>query len=457
MSSPVYLCIDLKSFYASVECVARGLDPLKARLLVADEGRTDGTICLAVSPALKALGVPGRPRLFEAKQAIRLAEAQLHRKIDYLVARPRMRAYIECSAKIYAIYLRWFSPEDIHVYSIDEVFIDLTPYQSLYRIPPRDLAVRVIHQVLRETGITATCGIGPNLYLAKVAMDIVAKHLDPDDDGVRIAQLDELSYRRLLWDHLPITDFWQIAGGISRRLARYGMRTMGDVAAMSLQDEEFLYRLFGINAELLIDHAWGLEPCTMYDIKHYRPDGHSASSGQVLPRAYAPEEALLAVKEQAEVLSLRLLEERRVGSSLTLCLAYEALPPGSKAAGPCHPDRRGRLIPDATKATYHFEAPTNRVHLLLTAAAALFRKALRPGRAVRRIFLTMSGLQAEDEVPVQLSLFTDQAALDADRSLEQAILSIKSKYGPNSLLRGMSYLSGGRTRERNLEIGGHRA
>ena len=300
-----YICIDLKSYYASVECVARGLDPLAARLLVADETRSDNTIVLAVSPALKALGVRSRPRLFEAKQAIRLAEARLHRKIDFIIAPPRMAEYERVSAAIYAIYLKYVAMEDIHVYSIDEVFMDVTAYLGLYRAeaaragiaPARFMVLTIIRDVLKATGITATAGIGPNLYLAKVGMDIVAKKVPADRDGVRIAELDEAQYKRLLWPVKPLTAFWQMGEGKTRRLAKYGILTMGDIARTSLVAEEFLYQLFGVDAELLIDHAWGLEPCTMADIKAYKPKAHSLSVGQVLPRPYAFAEARLVFAE----------------------------------------------------------------------------------------------------------------------------------------------------------------
>ena len=323
-----YICIDLKSFYASVECVERHLDPLKANLLVADESRTDKTICLAVSPALKALGVPGRPRLFEAKQAIGNAENALHRKINYIIAPPRMSTYIRYSAKVYSVYLKFFSAENIHVYSVDEVFIDITPYASIYSCSAHDLVRMVIQEILKETGITATGGIGTNMYLAKVAMDIVAKHRPADKDGVRIAELTEDSYKELLWSHTPLTDFWQIAHGISGRLARYGIHTMRDIAEVSVVNESLLYQVFGVNAELLIDHAWGIEPCTMKDIKNYHTGSRSISNGQVLPRAYSFEEAQLAVKEQAELLSLQMVREKVTADSMTMYVGYEVCSPG---------------------------------------------------------------------------------------------------------------------------------
>ena len=356
-SQHTYICIDLKSFYASVECVERHLDPLKANLLVADESRTDKTICLAVSPALKAVGVPGRPRLFEAKQAIGNAENALHRKIDYIIAPPRMATYIKYSAKVYSVYLKLFSAEDIHVYSVDEVFIDITPYAAIYTCSAHDLVRMVIQEILKETGITATGGIGTNMYLAKIAMDIVAKHKPADKDGVRIAELTEESYKELLWSHTPITDFWQIAHGIAGRLARYGIYTMGDIAEVSIANESLLYQIFGVNAELLIDHAWGIEPCTMKDIKNYRTGSHSISNGQVLPRAYSYDEAQLAIKEQAELLSLQMVKEKVTADSMTMYVGYEVCSPGY--TGQYRIDCYGRKVPSYSGGTIRFGTFTN--------------------------------------------------------------------------------------------------
>ncbi len=455
MQDKIYFCIDLKSFYASVECVERGLEPLEARLLVADPTRTDKTICLAVSPALKALGVPGRPRLFEAKEAIRSAEASLHRKIDYIIAPPRMALYIKYSAKVYSIYLKYFSAADIHVYSVDEVFIDATPYRKLYPEKPHDLVRRVIQDIYRETGITATGGIGTNMYLAKVAMDIVAKHKQADRDGVRIAALDEDEYCRVLWSHRPITDFWQVAGGISARLSKYGMYTMGDVAEMSLRDEELLYQIFGIDAELLIDHAWGIEPCTMQDIKHYRTGNRSLSNGQVLPRAYRYEEALLAVKEQAELLSLSLLREGLTADSMTIYIGYEVV--SDDYVGTVHLDWYGRRIPPHGKGTIRFGTYTDYPGQIIPAAVQLFKKAANPTLPIRRIFLTLNNIRPEGTTCYQLDLFHDSRVMEKERNLSKAILHIKDTYGPNAVLRGMSLTDCARTRERNTQIGGHRA
>ena len=450
-----YFCIDLKSFYASVECVERHLDPLRANLLVADESRTDKTICLAVSPALKAVGVPGRPRLFEAKEKIRLAEARLRYRIDYIVAPPRMATYIRYSARVYSIYLKYFSAEDIHVYSVDEVFIDATPYRSIYPCSPHDLVRMVIQDILKETGITATGGIGSNMYLAKIAMDIVAKHRAPDKDGVRIAELTEESYRDLLWDHVPITDFWQIAGGISGRLARYGIFTMGDIAEVSLMREDFLYRLFGVNAELLIDHAWGIEPCTMKDIKNYHTGGHSISNGQVLPRPYTSQETLVAIKEQAEMLGLQMVKEGLTSESMTMYIGYEVC--DDSYTGPCHFDFYGRRVPAHSVGTYRFGTCTNYSRQIMTGAADLFRRIAKPELKIRRIFLTVNNVKNEAATCYQMDLFHDYAAMEKEKNLQKAVLSIKTKYGRNAILRGMSLLDGARTKERNTQIGGHRA
>ena len=453
-----YMCIDLKSFYASVECAERGLDPLKTNLLVADESRTDGTICLAVSPSLKAVGVPSRPRLFEAKQAIKKAEIRIGRRIDYIIVRPRMSLYIDYSARIYSVYLRYFAPEDIHVYSVDEVFIDLGPYTKMYHTSAHETAVMVVRDVLNETGITATAGAGTNMYLAKVAMDIVAKHSEADSDGIRFAQLDEMSYRKLLWDHMPLNDFWQIARGISGRLARYGIDTMGDIAEMSLRNEEFFYRQFGVNAELLIDHAWGIEPCTMKDIKSFRPAAHSVSSGQVLPRAYTYSEALTAAGEQAELLACRLIEDGLVGDSLTMYIGYDVKSDILSAPGvKLHQDFYGRLIPAHSRGTFRFGTFTNYTDMMIDACGKLFEKTADERLLIRRIFLTVNDVRPEKDAPFQLDMFHDLEKMESDRRLERAVLSIRSRYGGNSLLRGVSYLSCSRTRERNAEIGGHRA
>ena len=463
MPSPVYICIDLKSYYASVECVYRGLDPLTARLLVADASRTDKTICLAVSPALKALGVSSRPRLFEAKQAIRLAEARLGQRLDYLIAPPRMAEYERISAAIYGIYLRFVAQEDIHVYSIDEVFIDATPYLSLYArdaalsgmAPAHYLALSMIRAVLHSTGITATAGIGSNLYLAKVAMDIVAKKAPPDADGVRIAELDEASYRLKLWGHEPLTAFWQVGPGTALKLMRYGMRTMGDVARVSLADEAFLYRLFGVNAELLIDHAWGLESCTMRDIKAYRPRAHSLSVGQVLSRPYPFRQARLVLAEMAEALSMDLAARELTTDSVAFWVSFD--PVSLEACdyrGAVTLDFYGRAHPRHAGGTVRLRSRTASTRLITGALLSAFDRAVDPRLYVRRL-----GLAAGDTGPaaVQLDLFTDDAALERESRLQQTLLKVRRKYGGNALLRGMNFLEGGTARQRNLQIGGHRA
>ncbi|MBQ8306451.1 MAG: DNA methylase [Blautia sp.] len=450
------ICIDLKSFYASVECVERGLDPLTANLLVADESRSDNTICLAVSPSLKAIGVPARPRLFEARQRIREAEMRTRRKISYIVAPPRMALYIDYSARIYAVYLRYIAPEDIHVYSIDEVFIDATSYAELYRVSAHDLVRRMLRDVLSCTGITATAGIGTNLYLAKIAMDIVAKRKPADADGVRIAELDELSYRRILWPHIPLTDFWHIGRGISTTLIRNGMFTMGDVAAMSIANEEFLYTLFGIDAELLIDHAWGIETCTMEEIKSYVPRDHSLNNGQVLPRAYDCEEALLVVKEMTDVLVLDLVRKNLTTSGISLYIGYDHVTDPSYK-GLFHVDYYGRRVPQHARGTEALGSHTNSSFLIMEAAITLFHRIIDPSLKVRRLFVTALNTVPADTGCYQLDLFTDFDSLQKEKRLQEALLAIKSRYGRNAVLRGMNMEEAGTTRERNLQIGGHKA
>ena len=458
-----YICIDLKSYYASVECVARGLDPLAARLLVADETRSDNTIVLAVSPALKALGVRSRPRLFEAKQAIRLAEARLHRKIDFIIAPPRMAEYERVSAAIYAIYLKYVAMEDIHVYSIDEVFMDVTSYLGLYRAeaaragiaPARFMVLTIIRDVLKATGITATAGIGPNLYLAKVGMDIVAKKVPADRDGVRIAELDEAQYKRLLWPVKPLTAFWQMGEGKTRRLAKYGILTMGDIARTSLVAEEFLYQLFGVDAELLIDHAWGLEPCTMADIKAYKPKAHSLSVGQVLPRPYAFAEARLVFAEMAEQLAMELVAKGLATGCLSFWVAFDPISlEKCRYDGPLSVDYYGRLHPKHTGGAVRLRTRTASARMLREALLAAF-----DGRVDRRLYVRRLGVCAADTHNdcLQLDMFTDYAALQSEEKIQRVVLDIRHKYGGNAILKGMNYLDGATARERNTQIGGHRA
>ena len=458
-----YICIDLKSYYASVECVARGLDPLKARLLVADETRSDSTIVLAVSPALKALGVRSRPRLFEAKQAIRLAEARYRQKIDYIIAPPRMAEYERVSAEIYGIYLKYVAVKDIHVYSIDEVFMDVTAYLGLYRrraegagvAPPHFMALTIIRDVLKSTGITATVGIGPNLYLAKVGMDIVAKKAPPDRDGVRIAELDEEMYKRLLWPVKPLTAFWQMGEGKTRRLAKYGILTMGDIARVSLVAEEFLYQLFGIDAEILIDHAWGQESCTLADIKAYQPKAHSLSVGQVLPRPYAFGEARLVFAEMAEQLAMDLVAKGLATGCLSFWVSFDPVSlEKCRYDGPLAVDYYGRLHPRHTGGTVRLRTRTASARALREALLAAFDGAVDHQLSVRRL-----GVCANDTHNdcVQLDMFTDYGALESEEKIQRVILDIRRKYGRNAILKGMNYLDGATARERNTQIGGHRA
>ena len=461
-----YIASDLKSFYASVECVARGLDPLTARLLVADESRTDKTICLAVSPALKSLGVPSRPRLFEAKERIRMFEAYSHTKVDYIIAPPRMAEYIRVSAQVYEIYLRYVAPEDIHVYSIDEVFIDATPYLHLYReaaekqgvSPAHLMAMTMIRDVLRTTGITATVGIGTNLYLAKIAMDIVAKKKQADKDGVRIAELDENSYKLGLWTHLPLTDFWQIGPGTARALRARGMYTMGDIAAVAQNNEAYLYKLFGINAEILIDHAFGIEPTTMRDIKEYKPDGHSLSTGQVLPRPYQYGEGLLVFKEMADLLCADLLCKNLTTPSLTWWVAYdpESLNVHPYYQGPLVIDYYGRLQPRHSKGTVRTRIRTNSKALIMERLVPSFQEKVDHNLLIRRLGIAANDVE-NDDGSYQMDLFTDFEAVEREKALQRAMLEVRRRYWMNAVVKGMNLLEGATTIERNTQIGGHRA
>ena len=448
-----YIAIDLKSFYASVECVERGLDPLTARLVVADSSRTDKTICLAVSPALKAYGIPGRPRLFEVNQRIaRLKQEDPSLPLDFVIARPRMSKYLEVSGKVYGVYLRFIAPEDIHVYSIDEVFIDATQYLRMYSVDAHTLAMRLIKEVLKETGVTATAGIGPNLYLCKVAMDIEAKHQKADEDGVRIAELTEMSYRQKYWTHQPLTDFWRIGHGTQERLASAGMYTLGDVARMSLRNEEVLYKLFGVNAELLIDHAWGWEPCTMADIKAYRPSASSLSSGQVLMEPYSFEKARTIVREMTDLLSLDLVEKRLVTTQLVLHVAYEA----GKGKGPMVKDWYGRLTPKPAHGSVNLPFPTSATSIFLRSMMELYDRIVDRNLFVRGVYVVASQVEREEEVDgLQMSLFDDETDTSRERKQQEAILEIRRKFGKNAILKGMNFEEGATTRERNQQIGGH--
>ena len=458
-----YIAIDLKSFYASVECVERGLDPLKAKLVVADESRTDKTICLAVSPALKAQGIPGRARLYEVKQKT---------KDKFIIAPPRMAFYISYSTRIYNIYLRYIAPEDIHVYSIDEVFIDATPYLKNYHLTARELATKIMQEVLRETGITATAGIGTNLYLAKVAMDIVAKHAKPDGNGARLAELDEQKYREILWSHRPLTDFWRIGKGYAKRLAKYGIYTMGDIALCSEKDEDFLYKEFGVSAELLIDHAWGWEPCEIKDIKSYKPRNNSLSSGQVLKEPYSYDEALVVAREMAEELSLSLLKHQLLTDQIVLTVSYDPVnliqdrnsaKPTQIYTGETTRDFYGRAVPKHAHGTYNLKSHTYSTNQISEAVQELFEKYVDKSLLVRRLNLEATHIKSAgqiSETPRQLSLFDtpeDAKNQEKETKMNQAILAIKKRYGKNAILKGINFEPGATGRERNAQIGGHRA
>lgn len=507
MSEKTYIAIDLKSFFASVECVERGLDPLTTNLVVADAGRTEKTICLAVTPALKKYGIPGRPRLFEVVQKVR--EVNAHRKakapggrfsgasfndielatmpqleLSYIVAVPRMAYYMDYSTRIFDIYMRYVAPEDMHVYSIDEVFMDVTSYLDTYGMTARELALKIIREVLAETGITATAGIGTNLYLCKVAMDIVAKKIPADKDGVRIAELDEISYRKLLWNHTPLTDFWRVGQGYARKLTQVGLHTMGDIARCSLgkpneyYNEGLLYKLFGVNAELLIDHAWGWEPVTMEHIRSYTPQRNSLSSGQVLQCAYTTDKARLIVKEMTDLLVLDMVDKHLVTDQMVLTIGYdvESLSDPEirkKYQGEVTRDHYGRTVPKHAHGTANLPFPTSSTKMIMEAITQLYDRIIHPDLLVRRINVCAGRVLREDEVNAsetfeQLDLFTDYEALEQKRKEEQkelakekriqhAILDIQKKYGKNALLKGMNLEEGAMTKERNGQIGGHKA
>ena len=522
-----YIAIDLKSFYASVECVERRFDPLTTNLVVADLSRTEKTICLAVSPSLKAHGISGRARLFEVVQRVREVNAERLKQgivsghirkgedgeyhfssasfnapalaadpsleLSYYVATPRMLLYEQYSTRIYSVYLKYIAPEDIHVYSIDEVFIDATDYLPLYKMTAHELAMTMIREVLYTTGITATAGIGTNMYLAKVAMDIVAKHVPADKDGVRIAEIDEMSYRGLLWDHRPLTDFWRIGRGYSRKLEANGLYTMGDIARASLSPvrEDMLYKLFGINAELLIDHAWGWEPTTMEYVKSYRPSATSLSSGQVLKEPYSCDKGRLIVREMTELLALDMAKKGLVTKQITLTICYDresltVLTPGDQRrdavyavsktgkryAGKVGTDLYGRIAPKHSHGTSNLDGYTNSARKIVEAMMELFTRIVDPDLLIRRVNIVACGLIRErdipKDVPEQLSLFTDYEALKKERAAENeriakeksirtAVLELQSRYGKNAVIKGMNLEEGGTTIERNAQIGGHRA
>ena len=493
----VYIAIDLKSFYASVECQERGLNPITTNLVVADSSRTEKTVCLAVSPSLKQYGIPGRARLFEVIQKVNEINAQ--RKINapghkftcssyddialkknndlelsYIIAPPRMSYYMEYSTRIYNIYLKWFSADDIYVYSIDEVFIDVTHYLQTYKITPRELVTKVIKNVYDETGITATAGIGTNLYLCKVAMDIVAKHITPDKNGVRIAGLDEMTYRKYLWNHRPLTDFWRVGKGISRKLEKNGIFTMGDVARTSEKNEELLYKLFGINAELLIDHAWGYEPCTIESIKAYKPVTNSISSGQVLHCPYNYEDTKLIVKEMTELLTLDLVKKNLVTSKMVLTIGYDienlSNPEISKSyLGEVTLDHYGRKVPKSAHGTINIDHKTSSTKIITDYVMNLYESIINKKLLVRRINITAEDVVNEDDYKnnkkfEQINLFIDYNEVErqqnkekSEKELQKAVLDIKTKYGKNAVLKGMNLIEGGTTIERNGQIGGHKS
>ena len=507
MGSPTYIAIDLKSFYASVECTERQLNPLTTNLVVADSQRTEKTICLAVSPSLKSYGIHGRARLFEVVQ--RVKEVNLERKskapgrqftgssysatelaahpeleLSYITAPPRMSFYLEYSTIVYNIYLKYIAPEDIHVYSIDEVFMDVTHYLKTYAMTPRELASRIILDVLDSTGITATAGIGTNLYLCKVAMDIVAKHVEPDSHGVRIAQLDEMSYRRLLWDHRPLTDFWRVGHGYRKKLESAGLFTMGDIARCSVgsdrdyHNEELLYQMFGVNAEFLIDHAWGWEPATIAQIKAYKPETNSVSSGQVLHCPYDAEKGKLIVREMTDLLVLDLVEKKLVTDQMVLTIGYDidnlTNPEIRKNyKGQIITDHYGRKVPKHANGSANLKRQTSSTRIITDAVMELYDRIVDPGLLIRRVTIAANHLVDETQAAAkeqfeQLDLFTDYAALERERKeeeerlsrerkLQEAMLSIKKKFGKNAILKGMNLQEGATAMERNHQIGGHKA
>ena len=497
-----YIAIDLKSFYASVECVDRGLDPLTTNLVVADVSRTEKTICLAVSPSLKAYGIGGRARLFEVVQKLREVNYQRQMQapqrrltgksvydqelkahpdwaVDYIAAPPQMAHYIEVSSKVYSVYLKYIAPEDIHVYSIDEVFMDVTAYLQTYKMTAHELAMTMIRDVLKQTGLTATVGIGTNMYLCKVAMDIVAKKMPADKDGVRIAELDEMSFRHELWDYQPITKFWRVGKGIANKLAMYGIDTMGKIARTSIQNEELLYRLFGVNAELLIDHAWGWEPCIIEAVKAYRPETNSFSSGQVLQEPYDFQKARVVTLEMAEGMALNLVSKRMVTDQIVLTVGYDAeclTRPDIRAKyhGEIVTNYYGKPVPKHPHGTSNFDKPTSSSRLMMTAAAELFDRLVNPDLLIRRLNISVnhvvpeSAVASQHEAPQQLDLFTDyealekqkqeeQARMEKERRMQEVQLKIKQRFGKNALLRGLNFEEGATAKERNSQIGGHKA
>ena len=479
-SRKTYIAIDLKSFYASVECVARGLDPLTTNLVVADMSRTEKTICLAVSPSLKSYGIPGRARLFEVVQKVReinsyrrgryrgelrkgiydnpaiLSDASL--ALDYIVAPPRMSEYMKVSSQVYATYLKYISAEDIHVYSIDEVFMDVTGYLKSYGCTAHELAIRMIRDVLKTTGITATAGIGTNMYLAKIAMDIEAKHSPADKDGVRIAELDEMSYRRKYWEHTPLTDFWRIGHGIARKLESRGMRTMGDVARMSVVNDEVLFKLFGINAELIIDHAWGWEPCTIQQVKNYKPSSHSLSVGQVLSEAYTFEKARVVIREMADSLALDMFDKHSVCDQMVINVCYDSSCAGN-FKGEIEMDHYGRKVPKPVHGSQNLSRFTSSATDIIEAVTTVYDKIVDRNLLVRRMYVVANNVVPEgSEQTCQMSLFDEHPEQDErERRRQEAILKIKKKFGKNAILRGLNFEEGATQKDRNSQVGGHKA
>lgn len=499
MDGRIYIAIDLKSFYASVECIDRGLDPMTTNLVVADKSRTEKTICLAVSPSLKTYGIPGRARLFEVVQKVREVNRQRQRcapngkltgkscfapelkadktlAVDYLVAPPRMAYYMEMSTRVYQVYLKYVAPEDMHVYSIDEVFIDATDYIKTRKCTAKEFAKTIMQDVLQTTGITATAGIGTNLYLCKIAMDVGAKHIVADEDGARIAELDEMTYRRTLWDHTPLTDFWRVGKGYAEKLASVGIYTMGDIARCSLgkitdyYNEDLLYKLFGVNAELLVDHAWGWEPCTIADIKAYKPEAKSIGSGQVLQEPYSVEKARLVADEMADALALDLVSKNLVTDQIVMTVGYDIANKDYK--GEITIDRYGRKIPKHAHGTQNLKMQTSSEKLIRAATLELFDRIVDKDLLVRRLYITAGKVVDESEkkepVSEQMNFFTDYVAeekkraeekerLEKERKRQQAVLDIKNKYGKNAILKGMNLEEGATAKSRNGQIGGHKA
>ena len=451
-----YVAIDLKSFYASVECVERGLDPLTTKLVVADESRTDKTICLAVTPELKKYGLSGRSRLFEVRQKAKEIKNRTGLDLDYIVAPPRMGLYMEYSDRIYGIYLKYFSSEDIHIYSVDEVFIDVTNYLALYKKSAEELTREVIRTILSDTGITATAGIATNLYLCKIAMDIVAKHIDGDEFGVRIASLDEYSYRQKLWSHRPLTDFWRVGPGISRRLEKAGIYTMGDLARASLDGADYLYKIFGIDAEILIDHAWGYEPCTIADIKKFKPRTKSLSQGQVLQCPYDFNKARIIVREMTEIMVLDMVDKGLMAGGVTLVIGYDrANVDNGRYTGEVHIDHYGTAVPKPAHGSINLGMGSSSTKKIMDGVMKLYDEIVDPNLLIRRINITANN--TVNESYEQFDLFTDPKDLEREKRMQRAMLSIQKRYGKNAILKGTNLEEGATTIERNSYIGGHKA